>query len=98
MQTITSTAELNTAIRLLEAEQAVKGHQLKEQVFAAYDSFKPSGILKGTVRELVSSPFLIENLMIGAVSLASGYVAKKMGMGVFQSIGRLLSNRFLRKK
>ena len=98
MQTITSTEELNTAIRLLEAEQAVKGRQLKEQAYAAFEGFKPAGLLKGTVREMVSSPFVIENLLIGAVSLASGYVAKKMGMGVLHSIGRLLSNRFLRKK
>ena len=98
MQTITSTAELKAAIRVLEAEQTVKGRQLKEQAHAAYGSLKPAGILKGTVREMVSSPFLIENLLIGAVTLTSGYVAKKMGMGVLHSIGRLLSSRFLRKK
>lgn len=75
MQSITSTEELNTAIQMLEAEQAVKGRQLKEQAYGAIEGFKPAGLLKG----MISSPFVIENLLIGAVSLASGYFAKKWG-------------------
>jgi len=81
METITSIAGLKNAIQLLEAEQTVKGIQLKEQFHLTYESLKPINILKNTLKEVSSSPFLIDNIIGSVVGLASGYLSKKIVVG-----------------
>ena len=82
MENITTSAELKNAIQLLEAEQAVSGKQLKEQFFLISESFKTVNILKSTFKEVVLSPFVIDNLIGTVVSMATGYFSNKIMLGV----------------
>jgi hypothetical protein len=82
MENITSTAGLKKAIELLEAEQVVELQRLKEQFYPAYESLKPVNLLKSTLKDIRSSPYLIDNIIGTALGLATGYLSKKMVVGV----------------
>jgi hypothetical protein len=81
MENITSTTGLKKAIELLEAEQAVKLQRLKEQFYPAYESLKPLSLLKNTLKDIRSSPYLIDNIIGTALGLATGYLSRKMFVG-----------------
>ena len=91
MENITNSAELKKAIQQLEVEQYVCGQQLKEQLFDTYESFKGINIFKSTLKDVVSSPFIIDNLIGTAISLATGYLSNKILIGVS---GKLFSKIF----
>ena len=91
MENITNSAELKKAIQLLEVEQYVCGQQLKEQLINTYRSFNTITLLKSTLKEVVSSPFLIDNLIGTGLSLATGYLSNKILIGVS---GKLFSKIF----
>ena len=81
MQKIASVAGLKNAIQLLEVEQADKGQLLKEQFFITYESFKPVNLLRSTVNDIASSPYLIDNIFGAALGLVSGFLSKKIFIG-----------------
>jgi hypothetical protein len=81
MQNITSTAGLKDAIQLLEIEQADKGRLLKEQFYHTYENFRPVNLLKGALKDITSSPYLIDNILITGLGLASGFLSKKVFIG-----------------
>jgi len=95
MQNITSSAELKNAILLLEDEQAVKGQLLKEQFFITYESLKPFNILRNALKEISSSPYLIDNILGTATGLATGYLSKKVFIGASANIIRKLIGSLL---
>jgi hypothetical protein len=90
MQNITSTAELKHAIQLLEVEQAIQGQQLKKQFYLTCNSLKPVNLLKSTLNEIVSSPYLIDNILSTALGLATGYLSKKIFIGTSGNLFRKL--------
>lgn len=93
MQNITSTAGLKETIQLIEVEQAVKGQLLKEQFYLTYESLKPVNLLKSTLKDISSSPYLVDNLLGTALGLASGYLSKKIFIGSSgNSIRKLLGS------
>jgi hypothetical protein len=95
MPKIISSTELKHAIQLLEEEQAIKEQLLREQVFLTYESLKPINLLKSTLKEISSSPYLIENVVGSAVGLATGYVSKKIVVGASAGILRKLFGSIL---
>ncbi len=82
MGNITSTAELKNAILILELEQAIKGQLLKEQFFLITERLKFRNILKNSINSISSSPHLIDNALGTAVGLATGYLSRKIIVGV----------------
>jgi len=88
MEKITSVAELKNAIQLLEEEQVVKQQMLKEQFYLTYDSFKPTKILSNTLKEMIASPHMVENIIDTSVSLATGFLAKRVIAGASDNILR----------
>lgn len=88
MEKITSVAGLKNAIQLLEEEQAVKQQMLKEQFYLTYESFKPAKLLGNTLKEMISSPYMIENIIDTSLSLATGYFAKRVIAGASGNIIR----------
>jgi hypothetical protein len=82
MQTINSTAELKNAIQLLEAEHAANGKQLKAQFYATYDSFKPVNLIRTALRDITSSPHMIDNIVGTTVGLAAGLVSNVVFKGL----------------
>jgi hypothetical protein len=95
MQEITSTAGLKNAIQLLEVEQTIKGQLLKEQFSIAYDSFKPVNLLKGALKDISTSPFLIDNILGTAMGLATGSLSKKIIVGSSANLFRKLFGSLL---
>jgi hypothetical protein len=92
MQKITSTAGLKRAIQLLEAEKAANGKLLKEQFITTYESFKPASLLRSTLKDISSSPNLIENVIGTALGLGAGYLSRSILPGVTaMRFGKLLS-------
>jgi hypothetical protein len=81
VQNITSTAELKNAIQLLEVEQGIKGQLLKEQFYITYESLKPVNLLKSTLNDIASSPYLKDNILNTFLGLATGYITKKIFIG-----------------
>jgi hypothetical protein len=87
MQNITSIAGLKNSILLLEDEQSIKGQLLKEQLFLTYESLKPENLIRHTLKEISSSPYLIDNISGSAMGLLSGFLSRKLFVG---SSGNLL--------
>jgi len=90
MENITSATELKIAIQILEVEQEMKVQLIKEQLILAHDSIKPINFLKSTVNDFVTSPYLIDNVLGGAVGLATGYISKKIVIGASGNLFRKL--------
>ena len=90
MQNITSAAELKDAIQLLEAEQSIKGQLLREQLFLTYESLKPVNLLKNALKEISSTPYLIDNISGTAMGLLGGFLSKKIFVGVSGNLIRKL--------
>jgi len=81
MKPITSVEELKNAIQLFEFELDVKERLLREQVFITYESLKPANLIRKTMSEISSSPYLLENILGTAAGLVSGYISKKIATG-----------------
>jgi hypothetical protein len=90
MQNITSSAGLKDAIQLLEVEQKIRGQLLKEQLYVAYESLKPLNLLKHTLKEITSSPYLVDNISGTAMGLVSGFLSKKIFVGASGNLIRKL--------
>ncbi len=90
MENITSATQLKIAIQILETEQDIKAQLIKEQIILAHDSIKPINLLKSTVNDFITSPYLIDNILGGAVGLATGYLSKKIVIGASGNLFRKL--------
>jgi hypothetical protein len=90
MQNITSAAELKDAIQLLEAEQSIKGQLLREQLFLTYESLKPVNLLRNALKEISSTPYLIDNISGTAMGLLGGFLSKKIFVGASGNVIRKL--------
>ena len=90
MQNINSAAELKDAIQLLEAEQSIKGQLLREQLFLTYEGLKPVNLLKNALKEISSTPYLIDNISGTAMGLLGGFLSKKIFVGTSGNLIRKL--------
>jgi hypothetical protein len=88
MENITCAAELKIAIQELEFQHNLQGKLLKEDFFIAYNNLKPANLIKNTLSEITSSPYLIDNMMGAVTGLISGYVSKKIAVGASHSLFR----------
>lgn len=95
MQNITSSAGLKDAIKLLEAEQEVKAQLLKEQLYLTYESLKPVNLIRHTLKEISSSPYLIDNISGTAMGLLSGFLSRKIFVGTSGNLIRKLVGSIL---
>jgi hypothetical protein len=90
MENITSVADIKNAIQLLEEEQSARGQQLKEQFYLTFESLKPVNLLKSTIKDISSSPYLVDNILGTAMGLASGYLSRKVVVGASGNLLRKL--------
>lgn len=81
MKNITSTDNLRDAIQLLEVERTTSGELFKEQFFQTYESFKPVNLLRGVVKDILTTPQLTDDVLGATVGLAAGYLTKKIIVG-----------------
>lgn len=93
MQTINSALDLKNAIKQLEGEHEIQGLLLKEQFFITYESIKPVSLIKNALKNITSSPYLVNNIFTSVVGLLGGYISKKSPEDKSNHpIKRLLSN------
>jgi len=90
MQNRSSTAVLKDTIQLLETEQKIEGRLLKEQFYLTYESLKPVNLLRSSILDVASPPYLIDNIIGTAVGLATGYLSRKIMIGSSGNIIRKL--------
>ncbi len=81
MKKITSTTELKEAIFLLEIKQANTADLLKEEIKCTYENLRPVNLIKNTLRDLTSAPDLKGELLNATMSLAVGFLSKKILVG-----------------
>jgi hypothetical protein len=88
MQHLSSSAVLKDTIQLLEAEQSFEKQMLKEQFYSTYERLKPVNLLRSTLQDFTSAPYLIDHILSTAVGLATGYLSKKIVIGTSGNIIR----------
>lgn len=81
MEKITTTIELEYAIKVLERKIELEKHELKEHFFLTVESFKPINIIKDTFSEMVASTDLQTDVSKIALGTISGYLAKQVILG-----------------
>jgi hypothetical protein len=79
---------LKIEIQRLENELLLKGQLLKDQFKQTYLIFKPASLIKNTLKDITSSPYLLENILVSILGLASGYVTRKIVTGRSSNIFR----------
>ncbi|MGM0407795.1 MAG: hypothetical protein ACQERU_07410 [Bacteroidota bacterium] len=95
MQNITSSKELKAAIQLLEVEQYANGQQFKEQFFITLDNLKPVRLIENTLKDIITSPHVKNNVLGATIGMATGYLSKKIVIGRSGNIFRKLFGSFL---
>jgi len=95
MQKKDSAEELKNTIRLVQVTQSENRVLLKEQLLLTYDSIKPSSLIRSTLKEVTSSPFLVGNLAGTVIGLTTGYLSNKVVIGSSASLLRKLFGRIL---
>jgi len=81
MEKIMSHAELKEQILLLEIKQVNEKYLLEDQFKESYESLKPSTLIKNTIRNITALPDLKENLLNTTMSIAAGFLTKKVAIG-----------------
>ena len=97
MQKITNSQELKNAIELLEVEQSINGQLLKDHLLITLDSLRPVKLIENTLKDIVSSPYLMNNFLDTTISMATGYLSKKIVVGTSHNLFRRLSGSFLER-
>lgn len=82
MKTINSSSALNAAILELETRRATEEKALKADFQRAYESVQPINLIRNTFREVQESHDLTDNIVSIAAGLTSGYLSKKLFVGV----------------
>lgn len=81
MVKITSITELRESIVQLEIKQLEEQRLLKEQFMVTYERMKPVNMIKNSIKDLITSSDLKDNLFSTALGLAAGYLSKKAVVG-----------------
>ena len=95
MEKITCAAELKIAIQNLEFEQEVQGQLLKEQFFLTFDSLKPANLIKNTLQDITSSPYLLDNMLGSVMGMFTGFISKKIAVGASHNLFRKMAGSLL---
>lgn len=74
MKTTDEKAALIEKIAKLQLKQSEDLHNLKMQFQLTYESFKPLNFIKDTFHDITSSPEIKNDLLNGAVNLASNLI------------------------
>lgn len=95
MKPISNIKELNAAIDLLKTQQTEQEIILKAQFKLAYESLQPISIVKNMLKGMVSDPAVKEGFLNTTISMAVGYISKKIAIGssnnpMKQILGRVL--------
>ena len=90
MPKITSSLDLRAAIAALEIKQQQEKVSLKEELYFAYQEIQPVQIIKSSVKKLIDSNDLKNDLINASIGMAVGYVSKALFEGETHSPARKL--------
>lgn len=76
MHTIKTSADLRSAIAMLEIQQAAEMQVMKDQFKVVYESIKPMNLIKNSIMEAVESPEIQDNFLNATVGITAGYISK----------------------
>jgi hypothetical protein len=95
MSNISSSAELEEAIRQLELEQQILRQQLREQTNTIVEDLKPVNLISNAMKEVASSPYLIDSVIGTALGVGTGYLSRKLITGTSGSpVRRMIGSAF----
>jgi hypothetical protein len=77
MVDISSRTELQDAIQILKAEQAVKLKLIKEEFHFTYESLRPVNLIKSRLKDITTSPNLVRNIVVIFIGLYTVYLSQK---------------------
>ncbi|MBW6535505.1 MAG: hypothetical protein K0B11_10880 [Mariniphaga sp.] len=77
MKNISTTAELKEAIQLMEAQKYVHLQEMRENFSLTWENLKPANIIKSTMNEIGSSPYLFNNILNVTLGLVAGFLSKR---------------------
>lgn len=77
MENLSETARLKEAIELLEAEKAAHLQAMRSNFFQTYESLKPANLFENTLKEVGSSPYIINNIFNIGFGLLAGFLSKR---------------------
>jgi hypothetical protein len=81
LETIATTADLNTAIKRLERKRILIEEDVKDHFHNLLENLRPANILKNTLLEVQESVSLKHNLLNLALGLGAGYLSRKLVVG-----------------
>jgi hypothetical protein len=81
MEKITSTTELHALIFSLKQKQTDEELLLKEELCTLAQGLKPGNIIKSTFLDLSKSTDMKDSLINSSLSMAAGYVSKRLLVG-----------------
>ncbi|HTO15673.1 MAG TPA: hypothetical protein VLZ83_07870 [Edaphocola sp.] len=85
MKKLTLQSQLQKSILFLETQRANEEMLLKAELKATIESLNPLNLIKSGVGEFIKSPYLKENVLDASLSLAAGFLSKKIIFGNSQS-------------
>ena len=93
MNKITTIAELKESIQELEIKQASDKALMVEEFKMTYENLKPINLIKNKITDIVTDPDLKKTMLDTTLSLAAGYLSKKMIVGsTHNPLKQLLGN------
>lgn len=78
--------KLDIAIEELERKRNMQYEEIKLQLTATYESIKPINLIKQGFQDLKESPEVKSSLFQSLLSIAGGYISKKILIGKTNSI------------
>jgi hypothetical protein len=95
MKNINSAAEIKLAIQEKQFELDIQGQLIKEQFNAIYESLKPASIINNTLKDIATSPFLLNNIIGSGMGLLTGFLSKKIAVGSSENPFRIFLGTIL---
>lgn len=95
MENITSTIGLKYAIEQLEYKHAGNAQRLETDFVIVIESLKPANLIKNALGNLTETSDVMDNILSGAVGLASGYLTRKITAGTSGNIVKKLIGTIL---
>lgn len=81
MEEIKTAADLKSQILLLEYKRSEELILLKAQFLVTYENLRPLNLIKNTLHELIDTPDPKEDLLTNTLSVAAGFISKKIVVG-----------------
>lgn len=81
MENITSTAQLQQYIELLELRKDTEARLIKEELRSTLERLNPVTIIKTTVKDLAAAPDFKEDVMNMLLGLGTGFLSRKIAIG-----------------